>query len=199
MRCHTKCTQRSYPIAEFNEGQPGMVGMKALARSYAWWPGITRDIETAIHLCKKKSQVLQSTPAMHHYIHGNGRNDPGRDCSDYAGPVQMHILFCLTLTQSFLHSNSYLKLTVVIEELRPLFARFGLLDTMVTDNGTYFVSAEFKNFLASNGYRIRHITPAPYHSATNGSADRVMQIMKCGLEKSGDGSQDWLSSYLLIV
>ena len=38
-------------LAELHKGHPGMVRMKALARSYVWWPGITGDIETAVHLC----------------------------------------------------------------------------------------------------------------------------------------------------
>ena len=74
----------------------------------------------------------------------------------------------------------------VIEELRPLFAKFGIPETVVTDNGTCFVIAEFENFLASN--RIRHITSAPYHTATNRLAERAVQIGKCVLKKSSEGS-----------
>ena len=45
----------------------------------------------------------------------------------------------------------------------------GTPETVVTNNGTCFVSAEFENFLAIN--EIRHITSAPYHHATNGLAE----------------------------
>ena len=38
----------------------------------------------------------------------------------------------------------------VLAELRPLFAQFSLPETVVTDNGTCFVSAEFEEFLASH-------------------------------------------------
>ncbi len=51
--------------------------------------------------------------------------------------------------------------SAVIEELRPLFAQFGLPETIVTDNGTCFVSVEIDNFFATNG--IRHDT---YHPVT---------------------------------
>jgi len=51
--------------------------------------------------------------------------------------------------------------SAVISKLRTTFARFGIPETVVTDNGTCFVSAEFESFLRGNG--IRHITSAPYH------------------------------------
>ena len=49
--------------------------------------------------------------------------------------------------------------TVVIDCLRSVFARFGVPNTVVTDNGTCFVSSEFEAYLKSNG--IKHYTSAP--------------------------------------
>ena len=76
--------------------------------------------------------------------------------------------------------------TAVIEELRTLFAQFGLPETIITDNGTFFKSAEFEEFLSSNG--VKHVTCAPYHSASNGLAERAVQIVKIGLKKTTSGS-----------
>ena len=53
----------------------------------------------------------------------------------------------------------------VIEELGVLFAKFGLPHTIVTNNGTCFISAEFAAYLKKNG--IKHITSVLYHPATN--------------------------------
>ena len=73
----------------------------------------------------------------------------------------------------------------VIQCLRSVFARFGIPSTVVTDNGTCFVSAEFQAFLKSNG--IYHVTSAPYHPASNGLAERAVQIIKQGLKKETKG------------
>ena len=66
-----------------------------------------------------------------------------------------------------------------VREPRELFARFGPPHQVVTDNGTQFTSAEFANFLSVNG--VRHIRTAPYHPASNGAAERAVQMLKSGL------------------
>ena len=84
--------------------------------------------------------------------------------------------FCVTSATS----------SVTIECLRQVFAQFGIPETVVTDNGTCFVSAEFESFLKANG--VKHLTSAPYHPASNGLAERAVQIVKQGLKKVTQGS-----------
>ena len=43
---------RSACLAELHDGHPGVVRMKALARSYFWWPGLDKDIEAAVRACQ---------------------------------------------------------------------------------------------------------------------------------------------------
>ena len=76
--------------------------------------------------------------------------------------------------------------TTVIEILRHVFARFGLPEMIVSDNGPSFVSEEFESFLLANG--VKHVTSSPYHPATNGLAERAVQILKKGLKKVTNGS-----------
>ena len=75
---------------------------------------------------------------------------------------------------------------VVIEELRTLFSRFGLPETIVSDNGTCFTSDEFRRFLKRNG--VTQLLSAPYHPSSNGLAERAVQVVKRGLRKVTQGS-----------
>ena len=72
--------------------------------------------------------------------------------------------------------------STTIAALRNMFARFGIPDQIVSDNGSQFTSNEFEQFLNSN--RIRHIKSAPYHPATNGLAERFVGTLKQALKSS---------------
>ena len=87
-------------------------------------------------------------------------------------------------------------LSVVIDELRTLFAQFGIPETIVTDNGTCFTSAEFETFLSRNG--VHHITSAPYHPSSNGLAEWAVQLIKQGLKKTKKGSMKSRLAHVLF-
>ena len=62
-----------------------------------------------------------------------------------------------------------------------MFATHGLPGTLVTDNGAQFTSLEFESFLSNNG--IRRVKTSPYHPASNGIAERVVQVFKEAMKK----------------
>jgi len=71
-----------------------------------------------------------------------------------------------------------------IQSLHNMFARFGLPEQVITDNGRNFVSEKFKEFL----HGIKHTTSATYHPSTNGLAERAVQTFKQGLTKLKEGT-----------
>ncbi|UYV71831.1 K02A2.6-like [Cordylochernes scorpioides] len=70
----------------------------------------------------------------------------------------------------------------IIYHLRQVFARFGLPELLVTDNGRQFVSKEFEDFTKMNG--IRHTKTSPYNPSTNGLAERYVREFKTSLRKN---------------
>ena len=51
----------------------------------------------------------------------------------------------------------------------------------MSDNGPQFVSRDFSSFMKMNG--IKHTLIPPYHPASNGAAERSVQILKQALRK----------------
>ena len=44
-------------LEELHEGHPGMNRMKALARSFVWWPGLDEDIMDVVRMCDRCASV----------------------------------------------------------------------------------------------------------------------------------------------
>ena len=78
--------------------------------------------------------------------------------------------------------------SATISALREIFSRHGLCEILVTDNGPQLVSQEFERFCAEN--RILHRTTAIYKPATNGQAERVVQILKSAIKQAEITKQD---------
>ena len=68
-------------------------------------------------------------------------------------------------------------------------------DTIVSDNATSFSSEEFQAWCRERG--IIHLTGAPYHPATNGAAERLVQTFKQALVKSSLPPKTALQEFLM--
>ena len=89
--------------------------------------------------------------------------------------------------------------TATVEALRAGFARFGLPLGVVSDNGLQFTSDCFAEFVRANA--IRHYIGTPYHPATNGLAERIVQTIKKAVRRSAsdpDSLQTRLSRFLMV-
>ena len=163
--------------------------MKALARSYFWWPGMDTEIETHVRACDS-CQQLSKVPArapLHPW------EWPGRPWYrlhiDFAGPFEgKMILVIVDAHTKYIdaHLMSSTTAAATILKLRRVFATHGLPHMLVSDNGTSFTSAEFQQFCRTNG--IKHVTTSAYHPSSNGLAERAVQTMKNGLKKCNQGN-----------
>ena len=81
-----------------------------------------------------------------------------------------------------IHQTSSTSTKATTDLLEVEFAHFGYPHTIVSDNATSFMSEEFKTWCKERG--IFHLTGAPYHAATNGAAERLIQTFKQAIRKS---------------
>nr|VZI18723.1 unnamed protein product [Spirometra erinaceieuropaei] len=172
-------------LRDLHNAHPGTVRIKALARSYVWWPKIDADIENVVkacHVCQITQKTLPKVPLKP----WAWPDSPWKRVHvDYFGPFQGHmVLVAVDAHTKWIDAiptgNSCSSLTT-INELRTVFSTFGIPEMVVSDNGPAFTSAEFKDFMEKNG--IRHLTTAPYHAASNGLAERAVQTINHGLAR----------------
>ena len=159
--------------------------MKAVARSYVWWPGLNKDLEDLARDCSK-CQSNRSQPAaapLHPWLWPTKPWE--RVHIDYAGPINGKMMLVLIDAHSkwpeVIPMSSTTSLAT-IHALRNLFASYGLPRQLVSDNGPQFTSSEFAVFLRRNG--VKHIQSSPYHPSTNGLAERFVRTLKSSLRNS---------------
>ena len=132
----------------------GISRMKSLARSVVWWPGIDKDIEAKVKDCYscQQNQRAPSRAPLHPWDWP--RKPWTRLHIDHAGPFLGKMFFLLIDAHS-----KWLEVRTVptanshftIQALRSIFATHGLPEVLVSDNGTAFTSAEFREFVSLNG------------------------------------------------
>ena len=72
----------------------------------------------------------------------------------------------------------------VITALKSVFARYGIPDVLISDNGPQYSAKEFEEFAKS--YDFTHKTSSPYHPQGNGEAKRAVKTVKKLLKGSKD-------------
>ena len=189
---------REHILAELHGGHPGGARMKSLARRFVWWPGMDQQIEEAVKACPE-CQQSQSSPPVAPLCSWQWPTRPwSRIHIDFAGP--MDNLTFLVIVDAHSKWIEVVKMnsttaTATIQALRTTFSRFGIPQSIVSDNGPQFTSSEFAEFCHLNG--IRHVRVPPYHPSSNGLAEHAVQTFKKGFKKMSEGSvQDKISRFL---
>ena len=183
-------------VEALHVAHPGIVRMKALARTYVWWPSITKELESYVNNCQPCQRYASQPRGEEPITWGIPRSPWKRIHIDHAGPFLGKILFLVVDAYS-----GWLEVRVVpstaslpaIKVLRSLFATHGIPEVIASDNGTGFTSEEFQSFCRANA--IRQTLIAPFHPSSNGRAEQTVRSTKTTLKKLFDesptSSVDW--------
>ena len=82
----------------------------------------------------------------------------------------------------------------MIAKVKAHFARYGVPDTVVSDNGPPFKSDAFAHFAQKWGFE--HTPSSPYHSRSNGKAEYAVKAAKRMLKKAKRSGED---QYLALL
>ena len=133
-------------MQQLHESHPGVSRMKGLARMYVWWPGMDREIENLVKACHECQACQPVPPAAPLHLWKWPTHPWSRLHLDYAGPIKGKMFLVLIDAHSkwievlCVQSASS---THTIEKLGTVFTQFGIPESIVTNNGSCFVSDEF--------------------------------------------------------
>ena len=165
---------------------PGIVAMKAIARSYLCWPNLDAEIELMVKNYEVCQSVWKASPRTPLYpwrwptrVWQRAHIDfAEKDGNSFLGLVDSHSKWIEVAHMTSTSAKS------TIDQLRVWFAAYGLPEEVVSDNGPQFIASEFVDFLKQNG--VKQTLAAPYHPSSNGAAERTVQTLTQALQKEAE-------------
>ena len=169
---------------KLHQTHPGITRMKAMARSYVWWPKFDTHLEDMVKSCTSCQSVKEAPPAapLHPWIWPTKPWE--RIHVDFAGPFQNKMFLNVVNAHSkwpevMQMTSTSAEQTIIV--LRQLFASYGLPLQLVSDNGPQFTAIEFQCFLKGNG--VKHIRCSPYHPSSNGLVEGFVRTFKQAMKQ----------------
>ncbi|KAG1933981.1 retrotransposable element [Pimephales promelas] len=166
------------------------------ARDCVYWPGMSAAIRAYIGncaVCRAVDVRQQKETLCPHVIPMRPWSKVGTDLFSFNNRAYLITVDyfsnfwevdCLTDTRS----------STVIHKLKAHFARHGIPDTVISDNGPQYSSQEFKQF--STVWEFKHITSSPAYPQSNGKAESAVKTAKQLMEKAKRAKTD---PYLAIL
>ena len=176
-------------VNRLHSGHQGISKCRQLAQQSVWWPGIGQALKKAILSCPICCQ------------HCLPRTEPliPTELSDRPWQKVATDIFEWEKSQYLLvvdYFSRYIEISKlptvnspqVISHLKSIFARHGIPQTIVSDNGLQYSSDLFIKF--SQQYGFNHITSSPKYPQANGEAERAVRTIKQLFKKNQSENGD---------
>ncbi|XP_055633240.1 uncharacterized protein K02A2.6-like [Toxorhynchites rutilus septentrionalis] len=185
---------QSRTIEIAHESHPGIVVMKRRLRQKVWWPHIDKHVEDFVKKCKGCTLVSMPDPPEPLVRTELPNRAWAHIAADFVGPLPsghnllVFVDYCSRFTEVIIMKQ--ITATLTVKALHETFCRFGMPDSLKTDNGPQFISAEMQRFCTQFG--IEHRKTTPYWPQANGEVERINRSIgkRLKISQETEGS-DW--------
>ena len=172
-------------LSKIHVGHQGITKCRERARQSVWWPRLSTELEELVRNCtecckmqKQRHQPLIPTPLP---------ELPWKKvASDLFEWKQHTYLLIVDYFSRYIEIALLSRTTAedVITHTKSVFARHGIPETVISDNGPQFASEAYRKF--AQDFQFEHITSSPYFPQSNGEAERAVKTIKNLLKKKDD-------------
>ena len=160
-------------LSRTHDGHQGIVKCRELANECVWWPCIVQEIKDMISKYKaciekkpshKKESLIPSSLPWYPF------QKAGVDICEKKGKNYLVAIdYYSRYIELELAKLSMTTSAAVIQELKEIFERQGILEVLVSNNGSQFSTLEFKDFIVR--WDITHVTSSLKFPKSNGEAE----------------------------
>ena len=172
-------------VQKLHTGHLGITKTLEKARISVWWPGITSQLKEAVQNCatciKERSQ--RPEPLMTSEGPSRPWQNVGTDLFELKGHTYLLLVDYLSRFPEIVKLSDTTS-KEVISHIKSIFARYGIPETVRSDNGPQYCSREFAEF--ARQYQFKHITSSPRFPRSNGEAERMVKTVNNLLRKAED-------------
>ena len=181
---------------EIHSGHGGEQACLRKARELVFWPGMTADIKQVVQACdacRTYETANQKESLMPHDVPERPWEKIGVDLFECDGSDYLiNVDYFSTFWEIDKLSETTSK--AIIGKLKNHFARYGVPNTLVSDNAQNLVSEKFEKFLKN--WDVQHYTISAHHSQANGQVESAVKSAKRIIKKCKKTGED---IYLAIL
>ena len=172
-------------LDRLHTGHQGISKCRERARQSLWWPGLSRQLEELVKNCSvcRKCSNQRREPLIPAALPELPWQRVGTDLFEFKG---RSFLLIVDYYSRFIEVARLNRATSeeVILHTKGIFARHGIPEVVVSDNGPQYSSEAYAAL--ARQFQFEHVTSSPHYPQSNGEAERAVQTVKNLLKKDGD-------------
>lgn len=175
---------RSEMLRKVHIGHLGVEKCKLRAREIMYWPNLNAHLLDYLSRCQtcltyRKQNCKE--PLIQHDVPHRAWSKVGADifhcnAKSFLLVIDYYSKFIEVSQLQSLQSNH------VIRKMKKIFARHGIPEVVMSDNGPEFSSGHFRQF--AKDWKFQHVTSSPGYAQSNGQTERAIQSAKNMMKKT---------------
>ena len=189
-------TLRKEMLGQLHRSHIGIEGCLRRAREVLYWPRMNSEVKDYVSKCsvcqtykpEQCREALQPFP-----VPPRPWSMTGADLFELG---RQQFIIIVDYWSGFFEVQELTRISSksVIQACKVQFARHGIPDTLISDNGPQFASAEFAHFVKE--WQFAHRTSSPHYPQSNGRAENAVKTCKTLLKKAKADGEDPLLALL---